>query len=353
MFMSIVYALLRALLHFIPFRQDSRDIEIVVLRHQLRVLRRQVARPDLRNRDRLLLAAASRLLPRKRWPSFCVTPQTLLRWHRELIRRKWTYRKADKQGRPPLEPSVVAAVVRLARENPRWGYVRIQGELRKSGIHVGAGSVRRILKAHGLEPAPRRDGPGWAEFLRAQADGIIACDFFTVETVWLKTLYVLFFIEISTRKVHVAGVTAHPDSAWVTHQARNTCIRRNDDSPPPRFLIHDRDSKLTGPFNEVFESEGTKIIRTPYRSPRANAFAERWVLTVRSECLDWILIRSRRHLERVLRDYVDHYVAGRPHRGLDLKTPESLGDPPESPGTVRLKRRDVLGGLIHEYDLAA
>ena len=280
MFMSIVYLFLRALLRFIPFRQDPRDLEIVVLRHQLRVLRRQIARPDLRNQDRVFLAAASRMFPRSRWASFCVTPQTLLRWHRELVARKWTYRKATKPGQPPLDPSVVGAVVRLAQENPRWGHVRIQNELHKLGVRVGAGSVRRILKAHGLEPAPRRDGPSWAEFLRAQAHGIVACDFFTVETFWLKTLYVLFFIELSTRKVHVAGVTAHPDSVWVTQQARNMSIRRSDYSPPPRFLIHDRDSKFTGPFNEVFESEGTKIIRTPYRARRANAVAG----TLGSDC---------------------------------------------------------------------
>jgi putative transposase len=290
MFISIAYLLLRLSLQLLPRSNPvSRDVEIVVLRHQLRVLRRQVSRPDLRNRDRVFLAAASRLLPRKSWSSFCVTPQTLLRWHRELIK---------------------------------------------------------------LQPAPRRDGPNWSEFLRAQAHGIIACDFFTVETVWLKTLYVLFFIELSTRKVHVAGVTAHPDSAWVTQQARNVCMSRSN-SPPPRFLIHDRDSKFTGPFDDVFEAGGTTIIQTPYRAPRANAFAERWVLTARTECVDWILIRSRRHLERVLRDYIEHYGRARPHRGLDLKTPESLGDPPERHGAVRLKRRDVLGGLIHEYDLAA
>lgn len=351
MLLSIAYLLFRTFLRLLPrYRRDSRDLEIVVLRHQLRVLRRQVDRPEMRHRDRVFLAAASRLLPRTRWVSFCVTPQTLLRWHRELVKRKWTYRKAGKPGRPPTQLSVVSAIVRLARENPRWGYMRIQGELRKLGIRVGATTVRRVLKNHGLEPAPRREGPSWSEFLRAQAHGIIACDFFTVETVWLKTLYVLFFIEISTRKVHLAGVTAHPDSTWVTQQARNLFITREDG---PRFLLHDRDCKFTGPFDDVFESEGTRVIRTPHRAPRANAFAERWVLTVRRECLDWMLVHNRRHLERVLRDYINHYVGARPHRGLDLKTPESRVEPPERRGAVHLKRREILGGLIHEYDLAA
>jgi putative transposase len=189
--------------------------------------------------------------------------------------------------------------------------------------------------------------------LRAQAHGIIACDFFTVETVWLKTPYVLFFIELSSRKVHLAGVTAHPDSAWVTQQARNLTIVADDDSAPPRFLIRDRDSKFCGPFDQVFAAGGIKVIRTPHRAPRANAFAERWVLTVRTECLDWMLVRSRRHLERVLRGYIEHYVRARPHRGLDLKTPESRADPPESRGAAQWKRRNVLGGLIHEYARAA
>lgn len=152
--------------------------------------------------------------------------------------------------------------------------------------------------------------------------------------------------------MHLAGVTAHPDSRWVTQQARNRMIL-DDDSAPWRFLIHDRDSKFCGPFDEVFRAEGLRVIRTPYRAPRANAFAERWVLTVRTECLDCILIRSRRHLERVLREYVEHYDRARPHRGLALKTPESRGDPPECQGAVRLTRRNVLGGLIHEYENAA
>jgi putative transposase len=199
---------------------------------------------------------------------------------------------------------------------------------------------------------PAGTDPAGQSFCEPRRRGIIACDFFTVETVLLKTLYVLFFIELSTRKVHVAGVSAHPDSAWVTQQGRNLTMVP-DVSTPVRFLIHDRDSKFCGPFDEVFAAGGAKVIRTPYRAPRANAFAERWVLTVRTECLDWILIRGRRHLEGVLRDYVGHYGRGRPHRGLDLKTPESRRDPPERGGKVLLQRRDILGGLIHEYDLAA
>jgi putative transposase len=243
-------------------------------------------------------------------------------------------------------------VLRLARENPRWGYVRIQGELRKLGIRIGATTVRRLLKTNGLGPTPRRSGPTWSAFLRAQARGILASDFFTVETIALKTLYVLFFIELATRRVHLGGVTANPDSAWVTQQGRNLFLA--DREQVPLFLIHDRDSKYSGPFDEVFRSEGTKPIRTPFRSPRANAHPERWVRTVRTECLDWTLVLGRRHLERVLRAYVKHYNRGRPHRGLDLRTPETR-DPPDriSRQPIGVRRRDVLGGLIHEYESAA
>jgi transposase InsO family protein len=330
-----------------------RNVEIPVLRHQLRVLRRQVGRPSFRPIDRAFFAAAARILPRDRWRSFLVTPQTVLRWHRELVRRKWTYRSA-KVGRPSIDPELREVVVRLARENPRWGYVRIQGELRKLGIRIGATTIRRVLRAHGLGPAPRHRGPTWSQFLRAQAEGILASDFFTVETLRLKTLYVLFFIELHTRRVHVAGVTAHPDSAWVTQQARNLAISPEERLAPVRYLIHDRDAKYSGPFDEVFRTEGVEVIPTPIRAPRANAFAERWVRTVRTECLDWMLVRGRRHLERVLRAYASHYNGGRPHRALRLATPERPESTPSAPtNATGLLHRDILGGLIHEYERAA
>ncbi|HEV8177566.1 MAG TPA: hypothetical protein VGP44_07750, partial [Gemmatimonadales bacterium] len=202
----------------------SRDLEILVLRHQIRVLHRKVPRPRFSRLDRAVLAAASRVLPRERWSSFLVSPRTLLRWHHLSVRRKWTYPSLGKPGRPPLDAEVRALILRLARENPRWGCVRISGELAKLGIRVGATTIRSLLRANGLGPVPRRAGPTWGEFLRAHAQGILACDFFTVETIRLQTLYVLFFIELSTRRIRVAGVTAHPDSAWVTQQARNLAM---------------------------------------------------------------------------------------------------------------------------------
>ena len=328
----------------------AKDLEILVLRHQLRVLQRKAGPPRFRVRDRILLAAASRVIPRDRWVAFLVTPATLLRWHRELVKRKWTYRRTGRPGRPPVDAEVRELILRLARENPRWGCVRIEGELRKLGIRVGATTIRSLLRSARLGPAPRRTGPSWTEFLRAQAGAIIACDCFTVETAWLRTLDVLVFIELGSRRISVSPSTAHPDSAWVTQQARNLALELDDRSIPVRFLIRDRDTKFSRSFDAVIRSEGARVILTPVQAPNANAYAERVIETVRAECLDWLLIWGRRHLDRTLRAYAEHDNQGRPHRALALATPMAgARDPvPVSPRDVR--RRDLLGGLIHEYD---
>jgi putative transposase len=351
-FFFLVHLMLRRLVRLVVGRSAAAALEVenAVLRHQLVVLRRAVKRPELRRRDRVVWAAASGLLPRERWPAFMVSPQTLLRWQRELVRRKWTYRRRP-AGRPLLDRERRALVLRLARENPRWGCVRIQGELRKLGIRVGATTIISIIRRSGLGPAPRRQGPSWAEFLRAQAQGMVACDFFTVETVWLRTLYVLFWIELGSRRVHLAGVTANPDCAWVTQQARNLAIEERLENV--RYFLHDRDAKFCGPFDAIVRSEGVRVIETPVRAPKANAVAERWVRSVRNECLDHLLVFGRRHLARVLRAYVGHYNAERPHRSLALAAPaeqprEARGSPP-----AEIRRRDVLGGLINEYYAAA
>jgi transposase InsO family protein len=304
----------------------------------------------LQRRDRVLLAAASGLLRRDRWHSFPVSAQTLLRWHRELVRRKWTYRRERRAGRPRIGGEVATLILRLAKENPGWGYRRIQGELRKLGVIVSATAIRSLLRRHGIAPAPRRAGPSWKQFLACQATGILACDFFTVETVWPRTLYVLFFIELSTRRVHLAGVSAHPRSECVTQQARNLAIQGR--LADIRFLIRDRDAKYAGPFDEVFRCEGVRVIRTPIRSPKANAFAERFVKTVRQECLDHLLIFGERHLRYILREYLRHYNQERPHRGLSLGTPVP-GAAARNRGEGAVVRVDRLGGLIHEYHRTA
>jgi putative transposase len=325
------------------------EVENAVLRHQLGVLGRTVKRPLLRRRDRMLLAAASRLLPRERWSVFLISPQTLLRWHRELVARRWTCRRRS-PGRPPIDPAFRELVLRLGRENPSWGCVRIQGELRKLGIRVGATTIRSILRRSRLGPAPRRGGPSWSEFLRAQAHGVLACDFVTVETAWLRTLYVLFFIEHGSRRVQLAGITANPDGAWMRQQARNLAIEERLENV--RVLLHDRDTKFSGTFDELIRGEGVRVLKTPVRAPRANAVAERWVRTVRNECLDHVLVLGRRHLEQLLRDYVTHYNSERPHRSLALAAPTGAHQARGSPSADILSR-DVVGGLIHEYYAAA
>jgi putative transposase len=352
---SLVYLLFRRALAVAALRFRSREfkeLEIIVLRHELAVLRRQVVRPRLEDADRVFLAGASRLL--RRGPAFFVRPDTLLHWHRELVRRRWTY-AGRRPGRPAVTDELRELVLRLACENSRWGYQRIVGELAGLGVQVCASTVAKILRQAGVPPAGARARPCWREFLRTHAQTMIACDFFTVETLWLGRLYVLFFIELGSRRVHLAGCTANPSGTWTVQQARQLAWSLSERPTPIRFLIHDRDSKFTQGFDEIFRSEGVEVIRTPFQAPKANAFAERWVGTIRRDCLDWILIVSRRQLEQVLRVYIDHYNGHRPHRALELTPPMPHrrlrpvnSDPPE-----RVHRRDRLGGLIHEYAAAA
>jgi putative transposase len=326
----------------------AKDVELVLLRHQLSVLTRQHRRPRLRPADRAFIAALARLLPHRRRHGLVVTPATLLRWHRELVRRRWTYPQRQ-PGRPPTDRTLRELVLRLARENPGWGYQRIAGELIKLGFRISPSTVRRLIASAGLEPAPRRGAVSWPAFLRRQATSLLACDFFTVETVTLRRLYVLFFIEPGSRRVHLAGCTTNPTGAWVVQQARNLSFTGLFERM--RFLIHDRDGKFTAAFDEVFRSEGITPIHTPVRAPQANAYAERFVRTVRTECLDWLLIVGRHHLEHVLRIYVHHYNRERPHRALALHPPQ-----PQAPALPRhgdVQRRDRLGGLVHEYYKAA
>jgi len=227
------------LLTLLGRRDAAKELEILVLRHQLAVMHRQTPHPRLEPADRALLAAISRVLPRARWSCFIVTPQTLLRWHRRMVAGAWTYPHRG-PGRPPLAEDVQQLIVRLATENPRWGYQRIKGELLRLNVQVSATAIRTARRRHGLDPAPRRATITWPSFLRQQAAGIVACDFFTVESIWLRRLYVLFFIELDSRRVHVAGVTANPDGAWVTQQARNLLLVLGERGRRVRFLLRDR-----------------------------------------------------------------------------------------------------------------
>ena len=350
----MLYLLLRQVLQMLThIARDggAKDVELLVLRHQVAVLRRQVHRPDLEPADRVVLTALSRLLPRTRWTTFFVTPATLLRWHRQLIARHWTYPHA-RPGRPPVAKQVRDLVLRLASENPTWGHRRIQGELVGVGYRVAASTVWKILNQAGVNPAPRRAGPTWKQFLTTQAQTILACDFFTIDTVLLKRIYVLFFVELATRQVHVIGVTATPTGAWTAQQARNLLMDLDQRAAGLRFLLRDRDTKFTTIFDAVFTAAGLDVITTPPQAPRANAFAERWVGTVRRECTDRMLITGERHLATVLTEYTRHYNEHRPHRSLDQRPPKPSSNVSDL-AAARVRRRTVLGGLINEYSQAA
>jgi putative transposase len=331
----------------------AKDAELLVLRHELAVLRRQVARPRVDWADRAVLAGLTRLLPRPAWPGLFIQPATLLGWHRDLVRRRWTY--PHRRGRPSVATEVRALVLRLAGENPTWGYRRIHGELCRLGYEgrVGASTVWTILQRGGVAPAPLRSALTWRQFLRAQAASVLAVDFFTVDTVLLQRLYVLFAIEIATRRVHVLGVTPHPVGEWVAQQARNLVMGIGKDVAGLRFLVRDRDTKFTAAFDRVFAAEGIEVLRTPVRAPRANAYAERWVGTVRREVLDRMLIFGRRQLAWVLAEYADHYNVHRPHRALGQVSPLAPGESTVVVLAGIVLRRDRLGGLIHEYAQAA
>jgi putative transposase len=269
------------------------------------------------------------------------------------VKRRWTHPRGQRRGGRGTAPELRRLVLRLAVENSSWGYRRIQGELAGLGYQMGASTVWSILKRAGIDPAPRRDGPSWGQFLRVQARGILATDFFCVETLLMQRLYVLFVVEHATRRVHLLGVTAHPSGAWVAQQARNFLMDLGDRAAEFTVLIRDRDTKFTSVFDAVFASEGMRILRTPVRAPRANAIAERWIGTVRRELLDRILIVNRRHLMAVLTEYVTHFNDHRPHRALNQAAPLRSLPPSASPSPLCLRRRNLLGGLIHEYTQVA
>ena len=334
----------------------SKDAELLVLRQEVAVLRRQHPRPKLDWADRVVLAALARVLSGPQRAARLVTPGTLLAWHKRLVRWRWTY--PHRSGRPPVDPEMAELIGQMARENPGWGYKRIQGELPGLGYRVGASTVRRVLRRLRIPPAPQRGRDTWRQFLCAQAETMLACDFFYVDcAVTLRRLYVFFVIEVGTRHVHVLGVTAHPDGAWTTQQARNLLMELGERADRFRFMVRDRAGQFTGAFDAVLAGAGIEVARIPPRCPRANAYAERWVRTVRAEVTDRLLITGERHLRAVLEEYVTHYNGHRPHRARDLRPPDHDGDGNTASVTdlaaARIRRHEVLGGLIHAYERAA
>ena len=361
MLLRIVYLLVRRILGLavLLFRRDMvKDAELLVLRHENAVLRRHAGRVRYEPADRVWFAALARLLPRRRWAEvFPVTPATLLAWHRRLAARKYDTSNSRKPGRPPTVPGIARLAVRLAKENPLCGHRRIHGELAKLGVMVAPSTVWEILRAAGIDPAPRRAGPTWRQFLHAQAAGILAVDFLHVDTVLLKRLYVLVFIEHGTRRMHLGGVTANPTGEWTVQQARNLAMSFGERFEDIKFLLRDRGPNFTASFDAVFQAAGARILRTAVQAPRMNATCERLVSTLRREILDRVLIFGEAHLHTVLTDYQVHYNTARPHQGISQRVPADEPDAPRATMTdvdsERIRRKSVLDGLINEYARAA
>ena len=361
MLLKIVYLLTCRVLGLavLVFRGDlAKDAELLVLRHENAVLRRHAGRVRYEPADRAWFAALARLVPRRRWAEvFPVTPATLLAWHRRLAAKKYDTSKWRKPGRPPIVRGVARLVVRLAKENPLWGHRRIHGELMKLGVTIAPSTVWKILHAAGIDPAPRRSGPSWRQFLHAQAAGIVAVDFLHVDTVLLRRLYVLVFIEHGTRRMHVGGVTASPTGAWTVQQARNLALSFAERFEDVKFLIRDRGSNFTASFDAVFQAAGTRVLHTAVQAPRMNAICERLVGTLRRELLDRVLILGEAHLRSTLAEYQAHYNTAWPHQGIAQRVPHG-----EHNGVLltvadldreRIHRKPVLDGLINEYSRAA
>ena len=347
----VFYRFLASLARLAVRSGRSKDLEIIVLRHQLTVLRRQVSRPQLNNDDRTLLGAIAAALPSRLRTGWIVTPDTLLRWHRRRIARHWT-QPARAPGRPSTAPGIRRLIIEMATDNPVWGYRRIAGELTGLGHQVGASTVWRVLKSRGIDPSPQRTLVTWTQFLRSQA--AVACDFATVDTAQLHRYHLLFFIDITNREVFFAGITANPTGAWTTQAARNLFLRHPDRFADAQALVRDRGSQFIDTFDEIFRTEGFKILKTPVRTPVANTFAERWIGTLRRELLDRTIIWNQRQLERLVTDYLEHYNSHRPHRSLDQRPPTPQHPPSAKtstpPPVVKTKRCD---GLINEYTHAA
>ena len=355
--LSNIFSTLLAFIKIILLSDREKDLEILILRQQLEILQRKYNKPIKPDRaEKMILSVLAmnlkRITNRSRAQLSSVIRifqlETVLRWHKELVRYKWAFRRSNKGGRPPINTELESLILRLARENPRWGYSKIEGELLKLGFKVSRTTLQNTLRRNNILPSPFRGGSiSWRHLMAHYRDQILATDFFTVETIGLQTLYVLFFIELGTRRVHISGVTTNPDALWTAQQARQLVWELNDSGTDFRFLIHDNDTRFSAMFDSVFRSEGFHVIHTPYRAPNANAFAERWIRTIREECLDHILILNASHLHKVLLEYTNsYYNCARPHQGLHQRTPLHRT---YSSNRGAVQKRKVLGGILNDY----
>ncbi|MEU9546672.1 integrase core domain-containing protein [Streptomyces mirabilis] len=349
-----------AFLRLLPMSDRDKGIEILALRHQLLVLQRQVGKPTFTDTDRAVLAGLLHHLPmdKLRHLLLLVRPDTVLRWHRDLLKRRHAATcMAKRRGRPPTIRSIRALVLRLAHENSSWGYRRIHGELAALGIQVAASTVWEILKEHGIPPAPERQSTTWAEFLHGQAEALLACDLFEARTLTGSRLHVFAVIEHATRRVRILGATAHPTAAWIVQLGRNLLMDLEDAGSRAKFLIRDRDSKFTAAFDALLADAGLKVVTTGIRIPRMNSLMERWIQTCRRELLDRTLIWNQSHLLYALREFETFYNCHRPHRTLKQAAPlRPLPEPIHLPAQIEhldIRRRDRLGGTLHEYRHAA
>jgi len=355
-FIGNIFSVLLSLVRISRMSENDKDLEIIILRHQLDVMVRKQKNPIRPNRaEKATLAFLTAQLKKNTRRTIrqlgdvirIVRPETVIRWHREMVRRKWAQPPQKKAGRPRIEPETESLIVRLAKENLRWGYYRIEGELKKLGFVASLTTVRNVLDRNDILPAPVRYGSiGWKKMMKHYKDQRLACDFFTVETIFLKTVYVLFFIELGTRRVHLAGVTTNPDGLWVAQQARHLVWQFEETETRFRCLIRDNDAKYTEAFDTVFESQDIRIVPTPLQAPNANAYSERWVRTAREEMLDFVLIINEAHLRRVLKEFIDFYNSRRPHQSLDQQSPIPRAEPVT---TGKVERRQIMGGIINDY----
>jgi hypothetical protein len=356
-FMFLLTMRLAAWLRLARREETWKTAEILILRHQLTLLQRQQPRhPNLNWADRALLATLLSVIPkaRRHGPRLLATPDTILRWHRHIARRRWAARsRRGSTGRPATRRNIQALVLRLAQENPEWGYRRTHGELASLGVKIAASTAREILKNAGTGPAPRRTGPTWSQFLRSQAEAVLACDFFTVDLPGGTQAYVLAVIEHATRRIRILGVTAHPTGEWTTQQARNLLMDLGEQTHRVKFMIRDRGSNFTAAFEAVLADAGIRTVLCNVRTPRMNAIAERWIGGCRRELLDRALIWNQAHLRRILREYEIHHNQHRPHRSLHGAASLKPLPQPADLGQHRVRRQARVGGLINEYRLVA